>query len=335
VESDPPRVATGRHRADADGSPDAPVLPVELVYVWLLFAIVALEIVVTYSRIPASELYHVSGSGLTGGSSRVLVFSNFPTALVALAVLALLQERLAGRATLGVASIAAVLCATVFWPGVVSQANLDAKPVNALAALGVLLALVLTVMLARRGGMTRWERRRSDAGRLALAVALVVLSLPWIAADLGVFLNGVPLLGDTFQTGEYRHGMAGLPPFPPAVHHGHHHGMDGLLLVLSGLLLSRLLGDVRARRLRGVLSAYLALMLCYGLANMANDFWIEQVVKRGWTSWQIPNVLEPRVSTAWGLLLLAAAALWGSSRWRSKRNTASGGSRVGGVDVPV
>ena len=129
----------------------------------------------------------------------------------------------------------------------------------------------------------------------------------------------MPVLGSLFQTGSYRHQVAGMPPFPPAVHRGHHHGVDGLLLVLSALLLSRTLGLVRARALREALSAYLALMFCYGVANIANDFWLEQVVKRDWTSRQIPNVLEPRATVAWGVIVLAAAAIWGGGLWRTRR----------------
>ena len=51
-------------------------------------------------------------------------------------------------------------------------------------------------------------------------------------------------------------------------------------------------------------------MAAYGVGNIANDFWIEQVWKRGWTTWQIPNVLEPKVTVAWGLIVLGAAALY-------------------------
>jgi len=268
-----------------------------------LFAVVAGEILVTYSRLPARELYHVSGSGLEGGLSRALVFANFPTALVALAVLGIMYERLRYRA---VAVVAAALCAFVFWPGVVDEANLDARTINAVAAVGVLLTclLVATAPVERRG------RQPGDAARVAIAVPLVFVSLPWFAAELGFFLDGVPLLGRLFETGHYLHNRAGLPPFPPAVHHGHHHGMDGLLLVLSALLLSRTLDTIRGRALRSAVTAYLALMLCYGLGNMANDFWIEQIFKRGWTSWQIPNVLEPRLTIAWGMIVLAALVIW-------------------------
>ena len=51
-------------------------------------------------------------------------------------------------------------------------------------------------------------------------------------------------------------------------------------------------------------------MLAYGLANIVNDFEIEQVLKRGWTSWEMPSVLQPAVSLPWLGIVLAAAAAW-------------------------
>jgi hypothetical protein len=294
--------------------------PLEVAVVWTVFTVVTVEILVTYSRLPAAELYHVSGSGLTGGASRALVFLNFPLALVAIPTLVLLGDRLSSRSAELVALIGVVLSAAVVWPGVVNQADLDARPVNAIPALGVLTALALTVFAATTlHRAARPARQPGDVLRLALALGVLAVGLPWMAADLGFFLNGVPVLGSIFQSGPYLHRVAGLPPFPPAVHHGHHHGMDGILIVLSALLLSRRLGEVRARWLRSGLTAYLALMICYGVGNVANDFWIEQVVKRGWTSWEIPNVLEPRATGAWGIIVLCAAVLWGIARWRERR----------------
>ncbi|HEY2371267.1 MAG TPA: hypothetical protein VGH82_01840 [Gaiellaceae bacterium] len=297
-------------------------LPVEAAIALGAFAVVGVEILVTYSRLPARELYHVSGSGLEGGLSRALVYSNFPVALVALAVLGIAYERLRYRA---VAIVAAVLCAFVLWPGVVDEADLDARPINAAAALGVL----LTCLLVATAPLERSGRRPGDNARVAIAVPLVIVSLPWFAAELGFFLDGVPLLGRLFETGHYLHDRAGLPPFPPAVHHGHHHGMDGLLLVLSALLLSRALAGIRGRGLQSVMTAYLALMLCYGLGNMANDFWIEQIFKRGWTTWPIPNVLEPRLTIAWGIIVIAAAIFW-----RLNQAAAASRSRDPGRAVP-
>jgi hypothetical protein len=262
-----------------------PRLALEAAIVLVAFAVVSVEILVTYSRLPARELYHVSGSGVEGGLSRALVFANFPTALVALAVLGIAYERLRYRAA---AVVAAALCAFVFWPGVVEQANLDARPINAAAAIGVLLTCLLVASAPLEGSGSQ----TGDKARVAIALPLVLVALPWFAAEAGFFLDGVA----------------------KRVHHGHHHGMDGLLLVLSALLLSRTLGSIQRRALRSAVTAYLALMLCYGLGNMANDFWTEQVVKRGWTSWQIPNVLEPRPTIAWGIIVLAAATIWWLSR---------------------
>src|SRR5580765_8974104 len=285
-------------RAAADERP----LPREVVAVWLLFAVVAAEILVTYSRLPASELYHVTGIGLGGGTSRALVFSNYPTALVAIAVLALLAERRPAPALVGIA-----LCSAVFWPGVVDQADLDAKPVNALAALGVLIAIALTAIAARQG--TAWSGPRAgDRIRLAAVVVALALALPWLAAELGFFLTGVPILHWIFLTGHYA-----PPPLPPAVHHGHHHGMDGVLLLTSAALLSRVVPTLRRHRLRVATGAYLALMAAYGIANIANDAWFEQVVKRGWTNWAIPSVLRPDLTIAWGLIVLGAVLLYAAS----------------------
>jgi hypothetical protein len=51
-------------------------------------------------------------------------------------------------------------------------------------------------------------------------------------------------------------------------------------------------------------------MFCYGIGDIANDWWLEQVVKRGWTLWEVPDVTTPKASVAWGLIVAAAALLW-------------------------
>jgi hypothetical protein len=294
-------------------------VPLEIVAVWLLFAIVAVEILVTYSRVPARELYHVSGNGLSGSASRVLVFANFPTALVAIVVLAIVADRMSSRAVTTAALVGTALCAAVFWPGVVDQDDLDAKPVNALAAIGVLIALALSALALRQGA--EWsERRAGDRIRLVATAAALFVGLPWIAAELGFFLDGVPGLGSVFETGRFL-----PPPVPPAVHHGHHHGMDGVLLLLTAALLSRAVPSIRRHGLRVATGAYLALMASYGIANIANDGWKEQFVKRGWTSREIPNVLRPSLTLAWGVILLGAAALHASAVWWSHRSPRTNG----------
>lgn len=292
----------------AGGSARGRALP-ELGLVWALFAAVAVELFVTYARLPARDLYHVTGSGLEGGASRAVLFLDFPVALAAIAVLLVLLDRTSSTAGRAAAVVAIVLCAAVLWPKVVDQDKLDARPVNAIAAVGVALAFALTLWTARGGLFGRLERRRGDLPRVALGVVLVALGLPWMAADLGFSFDGVPVLGTLYQTGELRR-QPGDPVFHPAVHHGHHHGMDGVLLVAAALLLSRLVPSIRARFLRGLTGAYLALLACYGAGDIANDFRLEQVVKRGWTLWEVPDVTTPKASAAWAIVVVAAVVLW-------------------------
>ena len=109
----------------------------EVRVVWALVAATAVAVFVTYSRLPADELYNVSRSGTLGGLGRVLVDLNFPDALVALAVLGVTAPLLP-RARRLVAAVAAVLCVVVVVPGVVSQSHLDAKWINAVPAVGSL-----------------------------------------------------------------------------------------------------------------------------------------------------------------------------------------------------
>jgi hypothetical protein len=93
----------------------------------------------------------------------------------------------------------------------------------------------------------------------------------------------------------------------PRVHLGEHHGLEGYLLVVTALLLSRQLPRMR----RPIpLAAYLSLMIAYGVGNMANDAWYEQVVKRGWIDWRIPSVLEPSLTWMSGLVIVAGATIF-------------------------
>jgi hypothetical protein len=204
------------------------------------------------------------------------------------------------------AVLAVVLSAAVFWPGIVDQGDLDARPINAIAALGVGLAFILTIAGLRSAARVR---PAGDKVRLALAVCALVAAPPWLAAELGFYLDGVPLLGWLYRTGAPPHGEPVASPALASVHHGHHHGMDGVLLVCSALLLSRLLPTTRVAW-RALVAGYLSLMLAYGAGNIANDFWLEQIVKRGWTTWVIPSVLQPRVEWAWGVIVALALLVW-------------------------
>lgn len=289
----------------------------EVYVVWLLFALAAVAVFVTYWRLPPSELWKVTHSGLAGGAGRAFVFLSYSAALAAIAVVAIVVDRLQDRRAvlLGIASV--VLCATVAIPGVQTPNDLDAKWANLPAVLGVAIAASLTAWAAARGRAEEVHTTRAgDVARLGTTLVVLFFATPYIAAELGFFLNGVPLLGWIFQTGQLRPEPGGGAAHA-AVHHGHHHGLDGFLLAVTALLLSRLLGGIRRHGLRAVTAAYLSLMLVYGLANMANDLWTEQVVKRDWTSWQIPDVLSPSLSAAWALIVACAVVVY-LAFWRER-----------------
>lgn len=296
------------------------VFPLEVLVVWLFFLVDAIAIGVTYSRLPASRLYHVSGTGIEGGASRVLVFANYSTALAAIPVAALLADRLSRRWATVMAVVAVLMCAAVFWPGVVDQADLDARPVNAIAAIGVALVLALSaIALLRLPGRSFAHPDAADVLRVVIATVAFLVALPWIAADLGFYLDEVPGLGDVFQTGKLTWESPTLHRLFPTVHHGHHHGLDGLLLLLTALVLSRVVPRVRRRPLRVAVGIYLALMAVYAIGNMANDAWDEQVVKRGWTTWRIPDVQRPKLSAAWLLIAVVTVLLYAGSCWWTSR----------------
>src|SRR5262249_52875502 len=80
--------------------------------VWVLVAVDVALAFVTYARLPAAELYHVSGTGLEGGLSRALVEANFPAALMAVAVLLTVAPR-----PRWLAWVAGLLCLVVVVPG--------------------------------------------------------------------------------------------------------------------------------------------------------------------------------------------------------------------------
>lgn len=265
---------------------------------WAVWGLLLVAVIVTYARLDPSELYNVSRDGLAGGLSRALVELNFPVSLVAIALVLVALDALPRRAWL-VGAPAIALCAVTAWPEVVDQDDLDARWVNAAPALGVVLALGLTLAAARRTGSGVAPRLSLDVLRLGIAAVAFLVSIPWLAAELGVFIpDGLFLMERIVLEPDGRE-LA-------AVHLGHHHGLDGTLIVLSALLLSR--PRVGPGRLATVTGAYVSLAFAYGAVNLVEDLWHEQVVKRGWVDWKIPSALHPKLAAIWLVILGLAAA---------------------------
>ena len=289
----------------------------EALWAWAIWGVVAATVFVTYSRLPSRDFYNVTGTGVWSGAARVLVLAGWPISLAAVALMAVAVDRLLAarldqglrRAVTAGAVAATVLCATIALPGVIKQSDLDAKPANLLAGIGVLLALGLTLFALRRTGAgPPAERGRGDRIALWVAAVYALAALPWIFANLGVYVGDVPGLHPVFMSREV------LPepghPHLHAVHLGNHEGLDGWLLAVTALLLRPVLVRMRPTRLRPVLGAYLALLLGYGVMVSANDGWNEQIVKRRWTSHGLPDVLTPNLSVGWAILIAATVVLY-------------------------
>ena len=287
----------------------------EALATWAMWAVVLAIIFVTYWRLPpdtraaTNDLYHVSGNGLVGGLSRVLVELNFPLALVAIVVVLVAVDALPRRAW-AVAGPAIGLSAAVAWPGVIDQDDLDARAVNVIPALGVALSLGLTAAASRRGGAGLARRLPFDPVRATIAAVLLLVSIPWIAADLGFFLpDGVFIMRRVALD------TNGLPI--AAVHLGHHHGMDGTLVALSAILLSR--PRLRRGATASVTVAVTSLAFAYGIVNCVQDAWNEQLVKRGTLDRQIPSAILPSLSWIWLVILVLAALTALTLRRESRR----------------
>ena len=209
------------------------------------------------------------------------------------------------------ASSAPGLCATVGFPGVIDQADLDARPVNALAGAGALLALGLTAAALRRGGIgasARFQRSDwlQDRGRRCARPRRASL-------DLG----GARLLRRR-HAGDRRpvhrqggHAVAGRravaprrpPGTPPRARRDPPRPRRRSCSPASR-------PACRGKREGTALAVYVALLLTYGLANALQDGWNEQLVKRGTFDAKLPSVIRPDLSPAWLGIVLGAAAIY-------------------------
>ena len=292
---------------------------------WAMWLAVCAATWATNARIPGSLLYGFHGRGIVSPAGRVVVLLGWPVALAAIPLVAVSVERfLAGPHSrrssqwVVVASVVSVaLCVTVAWPGAQQGSHLDAKFINAPAALGVAIAFGVTMyVLAVTGGGDRLPRTRTAVAWTVVFAAILLLSIPWLLANLGYYAGDVPGLRSLFMSEQ----VVPEPgnPHLRAVHLGNHEGIDGVLLAVTAVVLVRTLGRIVPSARRTALAAYLSVLLVYGLGVALADGWHEQIVKRNWTSWRVPNVLHPSASWAWLVVLAAALLVWlAVRRWLS------------------
>jgi hypothetical protein len=260
--------------------------------VWSIVGLLILATVATYARVDPKDLYRVSRGGIAGGLSRAVVELNFPVALVSILIVLIVIDGMPRRAWM-IGGPAIALCAVSAWPGVVDQSDLDARPINALPVLGVVFVLGLTMACSPTRSVPAPPLRYDTVRAVATAI-IAVLALPWIAAAVGFFLPDVVFL--TGRSIVHADGSTDV-----AVHHGLHHGFDGALMAIFALALSR--PRLRSSALKASVAAYAGLLFAYGAVNMTQDLWNEQLVKRGTTSWQIPDAKTPKLAPIWLLIV--------------------------------
>ena len=165
----------------------------------------------------------------------------------------------------------------------------------------------LTVHSVLRGTRAGWAAPLpGDGWRQTIGGILIGGAVPWFLADAGIYAGDVPAIRRLYLSRD-----TPIAPGEVAVHLGHHHGMDGTLLALSGLALSRQLPTLPAGPSRSALSLWLAWLVVYGTARWLEDTWNEQVVKRGWARRKPPVVVragKPEGRWTWAALAGLAVA---------------------------
>jgi hypothetical protein len=271
---------------------------VEVVAVAALYGVVLVVTVLTYARLPADELYNVTRTGLAGGFGRGLMEINFPDAIVAVPFALVAADVLRSAVAYVAAAVAVAACLVTALPGVWNPANIDAKPVNAVPAVGV--AIVAALVIAALSRLTTaLPRLAGDRLRVGLAIAIAVVAIPYVFAEFGFYAPD-PILADEPTPG--KEDLA-------AVHLGSHEGMDGALVAVAALALSRLPPYFTGRRLAAMTSTALALLLSYGVANLVQDSWLEQVYKRGSSDWKLASFATPQLSWRWAVAAAAGIAI--------------------------
>jgi len=115
-----------------------------------------------------------------------------------------------------------------------------------------------------------------------ILIVTAFISIPWFLANLGLFATDIPVLNYIFLGVEDFNGY-------PSVHLGGHHGYKGaatFFLMILVFTTARYFYDKRIRAITGLTASYL---LVWGFYNMFEDFFVEQLYKRGLIERIIPQ----------------------------------------------
>lgn len=305
------RVLKQRMRRRANGDPRRDPGLREVIALWALYGWEAAAVFLTYANASTARVRASGPFDAARGCAQVLVFLRHPTlpAAVAFAPIAWCRLPAAARPRAVRAATTGGVATCLTLTAIKARGRQTPSTKDTIAVSSVAAVLGLTVSSAHSAGIGAapvWSR--DDIVRVATAAGFVVPALPWILADLGVSVTDLRVVGRVFLAEERLPTGAVLP----AVHLGHHHGIDGVLLALTGLTLSRTLDRVRPPAVRSGLSLYLAGLVVYGTLRAAEDVWNEQVVKRGWTKRKVPLIVSggrPARPGVWAGMLLAATML--------------------------
>jgi hypothetical protein len=168
------------------------------------------------------------------------------------------------------------------------------------------LSLAMMWIAVGEGGAGEWHPWRAlDWLSLAAAVAAIAMSVPVIFALAGFYTADLPLLRSIYMSRGVQDGVETV-----YVHVGEHHGFAGLFMMIAGLALARAVVVMRPSWLRLVAGWYVSLLVIYGATNMVQDFWGEQLVKRGTTDHTIPNMLRPALTIDWLYVAAGVVVFW-------------------------
>lgn len=113
--------------------------------------------------------------------------------------------------------------------------------------------------------------------RLALLIIVIFISLPWITALVGVYVDYIPGLNLIFLGSQSYNGL-------PAVHLGEHHGFGGFLYMTMAIILSFSLDSnyyIKNKFTRSLIAGAIVIFGTYGFIGAMEDFLNEQLLKRG------------------------------------------------------